>query len=152
MHLAWSASRRAQFATNKFGPKRVAVPTCSRPLAPWTTASTRRAAAASSRRVRMATTVSLAGCERPAASPGRSLEVRPGEKLGVVAELHDPYSPAARCRSKLRFWVSLKVAYVFICEECRGMRTLSARRHPVRFFSSTSGLAACRRNDFLPDR
>ena len=43
-------------------------------------------------------------------------------------ELHDPYSPAARCRSKLRFWVSLKVAYVFICEECRGMRTLSARR------------------------
>ena len=67
-------------------------------------------------------------------------------------ELHDHYSPAARCRSKLRFWVSLKVAYVFICEECRGMRTLSARRHPVRFFTRTSELAACRRNDFLPDR
>ena len=53
----------------------------------------------------------------------RRLEVTPGEKLGVWAELHDQYSPAARCRSKLRFWVSLKVAYVFICEECRGMRT-----------------------------
>ena len=80
----------------------------------------------------------------------RSLVVRPGEKLGVWAEVHDQYSPAARCRSKLRFWVSL--VYVFICEECRGMRTLSARRHPVRFFTRTSGLAACRRNDFLPDR
>ena len=40
------------------------------------------------------------------------------EKLGVWDELHDHYSPAASCRSKLRFWVSLKVAYVFICEEC----------------------------------
>ena len=80
----------------------------------------------------------------------RSLEVTPGENLSVWAKRHDQYSPAARCKSKLRFWVSL--VYVFICEECRGMRTRYARRHPVRFFTRTSELAACRRNDFLPDR
>ena len=77
-------------------------------------------------------------------------EFAAGEKLGVWAELHDQYSPAARCRSKLRFWVSL--VYVFICEECRGMRTLSARRQPVRFFTRTSGCLACRENDCRPDR
>ena len=58
-------------------------------------------------------------------------------------ELHDPYSPAARCRSKLRFWVSLKVAYVFICEECRGIvnlqRKFVARRADDHLGGGTAG-------------